>query len=351
MRALRDASWSGIPSEHRMVSWQLLLGYLPANREWRQSTLARKRREYAESVPQYFDADDSERSEHQRAILHQILIDVPRTASGTALFQQPAVQRSLERVLYIWALRHPASGYVQGINDLVLPLYVTFLGAAAPAGARTEAGELDVDAIPAETLATVEADCYWCLSKLLDSIQDHYTFAQPGIQRLVFRLREIVGRIDRPLHAHLNAQGIQFIQFAFRWMNCLLMRELSLPLVCRLFDTYLAEAAADLDAASVVAAGAGAAAPTVVGAAGADVGGTGGGGDSFAVLHVYVCAVLLMRWSERLQQMQFQELVMFLQHLPTEEWGPAELEEVISQAYLLKQLYHNSQAHLQSTAE
>ena len=29
----------------------------------------------------------------------------------------------------------------------------------------------------------VEADCYWCLAKMLDSIQDHYTFAQPGIQR------------------------------------------------------------------------------------------------------------------------------------------------------------------------
>jgi len=38
----------------------------------------------------------------------------------------------------------------------------------------------------------VEADCYWCLSKLLDSIQDHYTDAQPGIQRTVFRIKELV---------------------------------------------------------------------------------------------------------------------------------------------------------------
>jgi hypothetical protein len=27
-------------------------------------------------------------------------------------------------------------------------------------------------------------------------MQDHYTFAQPGIQRLVFRLKELVRRID-----------------------------------------------------------------------------------------------------------------------------------------------------------
>ena len=32
-----------------------------------------------------------------------------------------------ERVLYIWAIRHPASGYVQGINDLITPFFVVFL--------------------------------------------------------------------------------------------------------------------------------------------------------------------------------------------------------------------------------
>jgi len=47
-----------------------------------------------------------------------------------------------------------------------------------------------------EKISNVEADCYWCLSKLLDGMQDHYTFAQPGIQRLVFKLKELVRRID-----------------------------------------------------------------------------------------------------------------------------------------------------------
>lgn len=34
---------------------------------------------------------------------------------------------ALERILYIWSIRHPASGYVQGINDLVTPFMVVFL--------------------------------------------------------------------------------------------------------------------------------------------------------------------------------------------------------------------------------
>ena len=40
-----------------------------------------------------------------------------------------AKQQIFERILYIWAIRHPASGYVQGINDLVTPFFVVFLSA------------------------------------------------------------------------------------------------------------------------------------------------------------------------------------------------------------------------------
>ena len=43
-----------------------------------------------------------------------------------------------------------------------------------------------------QVMICAEADSYWCLCKLLDGIQDHYTHAQPGIQRTVFRLEELV---------------------------------------------------------------------------------------------------------------------------------------------------------------
>jgi hypothetical protein len=43
------------------------------------------------------------------------------------IFQQIIVQELFERILFIWAIRHPASGYVQGINDLVTPFFVVFL--------------------------------------------------------------------------------------------------------------------------------------------------------------------------------------------------------------------------------
>ena len=42
-------------------------------------------------------------------------------------FLYKLLQEMVERILYIWAIRHPASGYVQGINDLVTPFLMVFL--------------------------------------------------------------------------------------------------------------------------------------------------------------------------------------------------------------------------------
>ncbi|XP_021565185.1 TBC1 domain family member 22A-like [Carlito syrichta] len=98
-----------------------------------------------------------------------------------------------ERILFIWAIRHPASGYVQGINDLVTPFFVVFICEYIEA---EEVDTVDVSSVPAEVLHNIEADTYWCMSKLLDGIQDNYTFAQPGIQMKVKMLQELVSRID-----------------------------------------------------------------------------------------------------------------------------------------------------------
>jgi len=64
----------------------------------------------------------------------QIHIDIPRMCPLIALFQQRVVQEMFERILFIWAIRHPASGYVQGMNDLVTPFFVVFLEEVLPPG-------------------------------------------------------------------------------------------------------------------------------------------------------------------------------------------------------------------------
>ena len=74
----------------------------------------------------------------------------------------------------------------------------------------------------------VEADSFWCLTKVLDGIQDNYTFAQPGIQLKVKQLEELIQRVDKELHDHLVRHEVLYLQFAFRWMNNL-VREIDCP--------------------------------------------------------------------------------------------------------------------------
>lgn len=123
--ALKELSWSGVPNKMRPVTWRLLSGYLPTSLERRNSVLERKRLDYHNLVAQYFRVEN--RDEGQQDTYRQIHIDVPRMNPHVQLFQQNLVQEMFERILFIWAIRHPASGYVQGINDLVTPFFIIFL--------------------------------------------------------------------------------------------------------------------------------------------------------------------------------------------------------------------------------
>lgn len=201
-------------------------------------------------------------------VWHQISIDVPRTSPHIELYGYEETQRSLERILYLWAIRHPASGYVQGINDLVTPFWQVFLGCYVT-DPNIESG-MDPGQLPRSVLDAVEADSFWCLTKLLDGIQDNYIFAQPGIVRQVSALRDLTTRIDGGLAKHLEKEGIEFMQFSFRWMNCLLMREVNVKCTIRMWDTYMAEE------------------------------------QGFSEFHLYVCAAFLVKWTDQLVKMDFQ---------------------------------------------
>ncbi|KAJ3227686.1 GTPase-activating protein [Clydaea vesicula] len=258
LEQLRKLSWSGIPEEIRATVWKVLMGYLPTNTERRDATLERKRKEYEEFYAQTKSGGLDESLHHQ------------------------------VRILYCWAIRHPASGYVQDCQDVS-----------------------NVSKLEQDTLTKVEADSFWCLTKLIDGIQDNYTFSQPGIQRQVARLKELVHRVDVTLSNHLAKEQVEFIQFAFRWMNCLLMREVSLKTTIRMWDTYMAE-----------------------------------GSEGFSDFHLYVCAAFLCKFSQELKKKDFQEIMIFLQNIPTSNWGEKEVEILLSEGFYYKSLFHNSPSHL-----
>jgi len=315
--ALRELAWSGIPGNLRPVCWRLLLGYLPPNRDRRDQILARKRREYRDLVPEYYDSAamgggvsggtsiSALRATDEESALRQVAVDVPRTAPEVSFFHKPRMHKSLERILYIWGVRHPASGYVQGINDLATPFLAVFM--SEKMGGSMD--EWNVDDLPDDQLLEVEADCYWCLCKLLDGIQDHYTYAQPGIQKTLFHVQELVSRVEGPTADHFNKEGVEFMQFAFRWVNCLLLRELPFHLGVRLWDTYLAEGAA------------------------------------LKEFLVYVLSSFLLSWAPQLREMEFQDLIMFLQRMPTQGWNEGDVELVLSRAYMWRASFKGASSH------
>ena len=140
LQDLEKLSWSGVPASLRSRVWKILCGYLPPGKS--DEAVKRKREEYAGYVNQYFNNKEEDihkdtfRSDGSQLriakpmiflLYRQIAIDVPRMSPLVGLFQQRCVQEMVERILYIWAIRHPASGYVQGINDLVTPFLMVFL--------------------------------------------------------------------------------------------------------------------------------------------------------------------------------------------------------------------------------
>jgi hypothetical protein len=52
-------------------------------------------------------------------------------------------------------------------------------------------------------------------------------------------LTKVIDRVDPDLGSWIRTEDIQHQEFAFRWMNCVLVREFSERLIFRLWDSYL----------------------------------------------------------------------------------------------------------------
>jgi len=306
MSELEKLAWSGVPRKYRSRVWQMLCGYQPPARG--EEVVRRRREEYQGYVNQYFNNKEGD-SKDNKDTFRQIAIDVPRMSPLVGLFQQRCVQEMVERILYIWAIRHPASGYVQGINDLVTPFLMVFLQDFVDKDVTKSSfvfEELD------ETIRkNIEADSFWCMTKVLDGIQDNYTFAQPGIQVKIRQLEELLKRVDVKLHNHIVGHDVQYLQFSFRWMNNLLLRELPLNATIRLWDTYLSES------------------------------------DGFNKFHLYVCAAFLCRWKQDLElKKDFQSILLFIQNVPTAKWHDKDISLLVAEAYQLKYMFADAPSHL-----
>jgi hypothetical protein len=220
----------------------------------------------------------------------QIAVDVPRTMPEFKVFSYDFIRKMMLRVLFIWSMRHPASGYVKGIDLYTLDFTEEFI---------------KENGINESLIFEVEADTYWCFSKMMDKVQSNYTNNQPGLQRMMTKMEEIIKLLDIDLVKHFQNNDVSFMQFSFRWMNCYLMREFQLKLIIRLWDTYFSEE------------------------------------NAFNNFHLFVCACLLLNFGDKIKKLDFQETIIFLQNLPTNGWTLGDIDILIAKSYQASVMYGN----------
>eukprot|EP00835_Amoeboradix_gromovi_P000299 NODE_10_length_47437_cov_0.363429.p17 type:complete len:218 gc:universal NODE_10_length_47437_cov_0.363429:21535-20882(-) len=184
-----------------------------------------------------------------------------------------------------------------GMNDLLTPFFSIFLSNIL---GIENVNDYDPAELSSDKMDELESLCYWCLTKLIERIQDHYTYTQPGIQRQIIQLKELMKRVEPALVKQLDAENVEFLQFGFRWMNCLLIREFQLPQIIRIWDTYLSE----------------------------------GAKDAFSNFHLYVCASFLQRFKEKILKNDFVGIMTILQNPDTKTWTSRDIESMLSQAFV-----------------
>ncbi|KAL6875751.1 hypothetical protein ACP4OV_013264 [Aristida adscensionis] len=238
MGELRRLACLGVPDGSagvRPVVWKLLLGYLPTDRALWSLELQKKRSQYS-AYKEEFLANPSEKlrrieesklsrkkelhvertgllprsevtdEEHplssgkaslwnqyfqESEILEQIERDVKRTHPDIPFFSVKSNQESLRRILIIFSKLNPSIRYVQGMNEVLAPLFYVFKN--------------DLDS---GNSASAEADTYFCFVELLSGFRDNYCKhldnSSVGIRSTLSKLSQLLKRHDEELWRHME---------------------------------------------------------------------------------------------------------------------------------------------------
>ncbi|XP_052188186.1 uncharacterized protein LOC127798681 isoform X2 [Diospyros lotus] len=279
MGELRKLASQGIPDGAgiRSTVWKLLLGYLPADRGLWSAEVAMKRSQYKhfkeellmnpseitrrlektsleneESVCEtkgLLSRSEITHGEHPLSlgktsiwnqffqdteIIEQIDRDVKRTHpdmnffSGDTQFAK-SNQEALKSILIIFAKLNPGIRYVQGMNEILAPLFYVF---------RNDPNE--------ENTAFAEADTFFCFVELLSGFRDHFCQqldnSVVGIRSTITRLSTLLKEHDEELWRHLEVTTKVNPQFyAFRWITLLLTQEFNFADSLLIWDTLLSD--------------------------------------------------------------------------------------------------------------
>lgn len=165
-------------------------------------------------------------------ISDQIDRDLQRTHPDIEFFSEKSTigkkhKEFMRNILILFAKLNPEIGYVQGMNEVLAPLYYVF---------STDSDEINA--------GNAEADAFTCFVSLMGDSMNHFCKqldnSSAGIHSTLSRLSEMLKANDEELWRHLELQNKVNPQFyAFRWITLLLTQEFSLQAILRIWDSLL----------------------------------------------------------------------------------------------------------------
>ncbi|KAK7388689.1 hypothetical protein VNO78_23514 [Psophocarpus tetragonolobus] len=278
LEKLQRIASTGIPDGGglRATAWKLLLGYLPSSHDLWDKQLKENRQKYAylkedllrhpsEHIwneyeelclaKQHVDYEvDGPLSRHEIShedhplslgkaslwsqyfqyteIIEQIDRDLQRTHPDLPFFSGESAfscnnREAMKNILLLFAKLNPEIRYVQGMNEVLAPIYYVF--------------STDPDKQNAEN---VEADSFSCFVRILGDSVDHFCQkfdnSASGILSTLSRLSDLLKVNDEQLWRHLEFTTKVKPQFyAFRWITLLLTQEFKFESILRIWDTLL----------------------------------------------------------------------------------------------------------------
>jgi len=133
----------------------------------------------------------------------------------------------IERIIYIYSKLNKQVGYVQGMNELIAPIYYCF----------------SID--NTVSLENVEADTFWCFTFLMKDVKKLFLKesdnSEGGILDRVFTLDLIVSHLQKDIYKILSKNNVNIFHFAFSWINIFFCQEFIMPDIIRLWDIIFSE--------------------------------------------------------------------------------------------------------------
>ncbi|CDJ47205.1 hypothetical protein, conserved [Eimeria brunetti] len=134
----------------------------------------------------------------------------------------------LSRLLFIYAKVNAGLCYVQGMNEILAPIYYALM---------TDPTYTDYE--------QAEAEIFYCFSEVMQQQRDAFCKAldptDAGVKGRLASLDALLRQKDEEVWMHLNAVGVEPQFYALRWLLLMLTQEFEMPDVLALWDGFIAD--------------------------------------------------------------------------------------------------------------